>query len=244
MERCDHVNDALKLIQNTEGLTFGTDALLLAGYINTRQKRGCELGSGSGIISMLLLTRDKLARAVALEVQEEYASLTAKNAEINGLNERLSSICTDLRDYVCESEFDLIYSNPPYMKSDSGKANDNDKKNIARHEIHGGIYDFCAAAKRLLKFGGTFAVVYRPDRLIDLINSMRACDVEPKRMTFVHADTDSEPSMVLVEGRKGGKPSLLLTKPLIIYKDKAHTNYSEDMNYIMENGSFPSSFKR
>jgi tRNA1(Val) A37 N6-methylase TrmN6 len=244
MERCDHVNDALKLIQNTEGLTFGTDALLLAGYINTRQKRGCELGGGSGIISMLLLTRDKLARAVALEVQEEYASLTAKNAEINGLNERLSSICTDLRDYICESEFDLIYSNPPYMKSDSGKANDNDKKNIARHEIHGGIYDFCAAAKRLLKFGGTFAVVYRPDRLIDLINSMRACDVEPKRMTFVHADTKKESSMVLIEAKRGGRGGMMLTPPLIIYSDGEHKEYSEDMKYIMENGSFSPKYKR
>ena len=81
MERCDYVNDSLKLIQNTEGLTFGTDALLLAGYINTKLKRGCELGAGSGIISMLLLTRKKLSSAVALEVQRDYADLTAKNAE-------------------------------------------------------------------------------------------------------------------------------------------------------------------
>lgn len=244
MERCDYVNDSLKLIQNTEGLTFGTDALLLAGYINTKLKRGCELGAGSGIISMLLLTRKKLSSAVALEVQRDYADLTAKNAELNGLSEELISVCTDLRDYTSDTEFDVVYSNPPYMKADSGKQNESDKKNIARHEIHGGIYDFCTAAKRLLKFGGTFAVVYRPDRLIDLIHSMRNCGVEPKRMTFVHADTDSEPSMVLVEGRKGGKAALLLTKPLIIYKDKSHTEYSEDMSYVMENGSFPSSFKR
>lgn len=244
MERCDYVNDALKLIQNTEGLTFGTDALLLAGYVNTRLKQGCELGGGSGIISMLLLTREKLSRAVSLEVQSEYAKLTEKNAELNGLTERLSSICTDVRNYVSDTEFDLVYSNPPYMRSDSGKPNESDKKNIARHEIHGGISDFCSAAKRLLKFGGTFAVVYRPDRLIDLIYSMREHGIEPKRMTFVHADTDSEPSMVLLEGRKGGKSSLLLTKPLIIYKDKSHIAYSDDMNYIMENGSFPSSFKR
>ena len=244
MERCDYVNDALKLIQNTEGLTFGTDALLLAGYINTRLKRGCELGGGSGIISMLLLTREKLKSAVSLEVQREYSELTEKNAELNGLCDKLTSLCADIRDYSCDEEFDIIYSNPPYMRSDSGKPNENDKKNIARHEIHGGISDFCSAAKRLLKYGGTFAVVYRPDRLIDLVYAMRENGIEPKRMTFVHADTDSEPSMVLIEGRKGGKSSLLLTKPLIIYKDKTHNAYSDDMNYIMENGSFPSSFKR
>ena len=244
MERCDYVNDALKLVQNTEGLTFGTDALLLAGYINTRLKRGCELGGGSGIISMLLLTREKLKNAVSLEVQKDYAALTQKNAELNGLEDRLTSICADIREFSSEDEFDVVYSNPPYMKSDTGKPNENDKKNIARHEIHGGIYDFCHAAKKLLKFGGTFAAVYRPDRLIDLLYSMRECNIEPKRMTFVHADKDSEPSMVLVEGKKGGKPSILLTKPLIIYTDKSHRDYSVDMNYIMENGSFPPSYKR
>lgn len=244
MERCDFVNDKLKLIQNTEGLTFGTDALLLAGYLNTKNKTGCELGSGTGIISMLLLTREKLKEAVALEVQADYAALTQKNAELNGLSDRLKTVCADVREYKSDYEFDVVYSNPPYMRSDSGRANESDKKNIARHEIHGGISDFCAAAKRLLKFGGTFAVVYRPDRLIDLLSSMRVCGVEPKRMTFVHADTDSEPSMVLVEGKAGGKSSLLLTKPLLIYSDKSHKEYTSDMNYIMENGSFPPEFKR
>ena len=244
MERCDHVNDALKLLQKTEGLTFGTDALLLAGYINTKEKIGCELGSGTGIISMLLLARNKLKNAVAIEIQEEYAELTAINAELNGLSNRLTSVLADVRSYTSEYEFDLVFSNPPYMKSDSGRANENSKKNIARHEIHGNIDDFCASAKRLLKFGGTFAVVYRPDRLIDLVFSMRKNGIEPKRMTFVHADTVSEPSMVLVEGKYGGKSSLLLTNPLIIYKDKEHSEYSDDMNFIMENGSFPSNFKR
>ena len=244
MERCDHVNDALKLIQNTEGLTFGTDALLLAGYLNTKNKTGCELGGGSGIISMLLLTREKLKSAVCLEIQEEYAALIRRNAELNVLSDKLQSVCADVRDYESEFEFEVVYSNPPYMRSDSGKANINDKKNIARHEVHGGIDDFCSAGKRLLKYGGTFAVVYRPDRLIDLLFSMRKNGLEPKRMTFVHADTNAEPSMVLVEGRAGGKSSLLLTKPLIIYSDKEHKKYSDDMNYIMENGSFPPKFKR
>ena len=104
--------------------------------------------------------------------------------------------------------------------------------------------DFCRAGAKLLKFGGTFAVVYRPDRLIDLIAAMRAEGVEPKRMTFVHADADAEPSMVLIEGKRGGKCGLMLTKPLIIYKNKDHKEYGEDMSYIMENGSFPPEYKR
>ena len=244
MERCDFVNDNLKLIQDTDGLTFGTDALLLAGYINGKYARGCEFGSGSGIISMLLLTRDKLRSAVALEVQEDYACLTRRNAELNQLTDRLCTVHTDIRDYKPEAEFDIIYTNPPYMKTDSGRRNTEQKKNIARHEVCGDINDFCRSARKMLKYGGIFAAVYRPDRLIALIYAMRSCDLEPKRVTLVYADTDSEPSMVLVEGKAGGKAGLVATKPLIIYADKEHKNYTDDMNYIMENGSFTSAFKR
>jgi tRNA1(Val) A37 N6-methylase TrmN6 len=244
MERCDYVNDNLKLIQDTDGLTFGTDALLLAGYINGKHKCGLELGSGTGIISMLLLTRDKVEKVVALEVQEEYAHLTNRNVALNCLSDRMECVCTDLRDYKSECEFDLIYTNPPYMKNDSGKRNLTEKKNIARHEVHGDIYDFCKTARKMLKFGGKFAAVYRTDRLVDLIDAMRQSKIEPKRMTLVYADTDSEPSMALVEGKAGGRSGLLVTKPLTIYRDKSHKEYSDDMNYIMENGSFPSDYKR
>ena len=244
MERCDFVNDNLKLIQDIDGLTFGTDALLLAGYINGKYARGCEFGSGSGIISMLLLSRKKLACAVALEVQEEYAALTKRNAEMNRLENVLTTVHTDIRDFKPDGEFDIIYTNPPYMKTTSGRENTEKKKNIARHEVCGDITDFCRSARKMLKFGGIFAAVYRTDRLIDLTSAMRSCDLEPKRMTLVFADTSSEPSMVLVEGKVGGKSGVVVTKPLIIYADKEHKNYTDDMNYIMENGSFPSEFKR
>ena len=243
-ERIDYVNDKLSLIQKTDGLTFGTDALLLAGYINGKHKSGVEIGGGSGIISMLLLTREKVGTVNCIEVQEEYAALIGRNAELNSLSDRLTPVCSDVRDYKPSEECDVVFTNPPYMKSTSGAHNERTAKTVARHEIFGDIRDFCHAGARLLKFGGTFAVVYRPDRLIDLIAAMRGEGVEPKRMTFVHADMDSEPSMVLIEGKKGGKSGLLLTKPLIIYKDKGHKEYGEDMDHIMENGSFPPEYKR
>ena len=244
MERIDFVNDSLKLIQKTDGLTFGTDALLLAGYISGKYKSALEIGGGTGIISMLVLTRNKAEKAIAVEVQEEFATLIERNAELNGLSEKLNAVISDIRDYKSNEEFDIIFTNPPYMKTSSGKANELDKKNIARHEVFGNIEDFTIAAKRLLKFGGTFAVVYRPDRLTDLICAMRGAKLEPKRVTFVHADTESESSMVLVEAKSGGKSGMILTRPLIIYKDKSHSEYSEDMKYIMDNGSFPSYYKR
>lgn len=244
MERCDYVNDSLKLLQKTEGLTFGTDALLLAGYVASRNAYGCELGGGSGIISMLLLTREKLSSATVLEIQEEYTDLIKRNAKINFLSDKLTAYTADVRYYKSNVEYDVVFSNPPYMKTDSGKRCELDNKNIARHEVFGDINDFCLAGKRLLKFGGSFYVVYRPDRLCDLIFAMREATLEPKRMTFVHSDTKSEPSMVLVEGKKGGKSGITLTRPLIIYDDKEHKVYTEDMKYIMENGCFPKDFKR
>ena len=128
------------------------------------------------------------------------------------------------------------------MKTDSGYSNRITKKNIARHEVHGSIADFCLAAKRILKFGGAFYAVYRPDRLPDLIAAMRDSGIEPKRMTFVMADATSIPSMLLVEGKRGGKGGLRMTRPLIIYKDESHTEYGPDMNYIMEKGNFPEDF--
>ncbi len=242
-ERCDTVNDSLRLIQITDGLTFGTDALLLAGYAGGGYSLGCELGGGSGIISMLLLTRGKLASATSVEIQGEYARLTERNAELNGLT-NLTSVCADIREYKPGAIYDLVYTNPPYMKSDSGRANALSNKNAARHEINGDISDFAAAGERLLRFGGSFLAVYRPDRLTDLLFAMRTHRLEPKRVTFVHADTHSESSMVLVEARRGGGVGLMLTRPLIIYKDESHSEYTEDMKYIMEEGSFPPDFKR
>ena len=193
---------------------------------------------------MLLLTRGKISEAVAYEVQEYYAHLIERNAEHNRLSDKLRAVCTDVRELRACEECDVVFTNPPYMKATGGKNNERDEKAIARHEICGTIDDFCIAAKKLLKYGGAFCAVYRPDRLADLICAMRSADIEPKRATFVHADTESEASMVLIEGKRGGKSGMTLTRPLIIYTDRTHREYAEDMKYIMENGSFPSEYKR
>jgi tRNA1(Val) A37 N6-methylase TrmN6 len=178
----------------------------------------------------------------AFEVQERYADLTRRNAELNSLIERLTVECADVREVKRVGEFDLVFTNPPYMKTSSGFANLEDGKNIARHEVFGTIDELCASASKMLKFGGTFAVVYRPDRLTDLICAMRAARLEPKRITFVHARSGAQSSMVLIEAKMGGKSGAILTRPLIIYDERGE--YTADMNYIMENGSFPADFSR
>ena len=241
-EKLDYVNDSLSLIQKTDGLTFGTDALLLAGYVRGKSKSGLEIGGGTGIISMLLSTRGKVEKIDTVEVQKEYAELIERNIELNGLGDKMRSIHADVRTLKGNDEYDIVFSNPPYMKSDSGKQNESDSKSAARHELNGDIGELISSGARLLKWGGTMVCVYRQDRLMDILSAMRGAGVEPKRMTFVHASAASKPSMVLIEAKRGGKSGINVTRPLIIYKSGSSGEYSGDMNYIMDNGSFPADF--
>lgn len=222
-ERLDYVNEKITLIQKKNGLSFGTDAFLLAAYIKgSKRARAAELGCGTGIISLLLAAKEKLSSIYAFEVQQSFYDLTGKNVTNNGFEKVIFPVCADVRDINSshtEGELDVVFSNPPYMKTDSGKRNDSDEKYIARHEVMGGIDDFCAAAARILKHGGKFYAVWRPDRLCDIIYSMRAHGLEPKEMTFVHADALTEPSIVLICATKGGRPAVKVTKPLLLHAD-------------------------
>lgn len=241
-ETVNTVNDNITLISRTDGLSFGTDAFMLASYIDSKNKKCAELGSGTGIISLLLLQREKACEIYAYEIQEDFAKLTERNAQLNGMSDRIHVISDDIRNASqadTEGDVDIVFTNPPYMKKGSGLSNNTNEKNIARHEIFGDINDFCKAAKRLLKFGGKFYCVYRPDRLIDLLSSMRSSNIEPKKLTFIHPDSDSAPSLVLVMGTHGAGKELTVTRPLYIYKDKTHKEMTDDANYIYENGIFP-----
>ncbi len=245
MSKITEINDNLKLIQNENGLTFGTDAYLLSAFtVGGKNNIGADLGSGTGIIPLLLCNRDKAAKIYAVEVQESFCSLIAQNAELNGLSERivpLSANVRDLRSVNIGQELDFVVSNPPYMKVDSGKRNMHDEKFIARHEVCGDIGDFCACASRLLKHGGRFYCVWRPDRLVDLIAALRNNKLEPKIMTFVCATKDSEPSMVLVRSVKGGASGVTVTRNLFLHssrEDAAKKVLSSDAGEIYNTCSF------
>lgn len=221
-ERLDAVNQNIRLIQKKQGLTFGTDAFLLAAFVTPAPKTvAVDLGSGTGILPLLLLAKRKIKCATAVEVQPAFAELVARNATLNGFADRITPLCANVKDLRAESiggEVGLVISNPPYMKCTSGKRNESNEKYIARHEVLGNIADFCACAARLLKHGGKFVCVWRPDRLTDLLNAMHDSHLEPKRMTFVHADRNSEPCSVLVEATKGASPSVRISRPLILYE--------------------------
>lgn len=255
-ERVDAVNENIKLIQKKNGLTFGTDAYLLAAFVRPDRNALCvDLGSGTGIIPLLLCKRDKVARAVGVEVQAEFAELIGRNAAINDVPERLLPLCQDVRELTqvalgraLGSEqgrcADVVVANPPYMRVGNGRRNEAEAKYVARHEVCGDIGDFCAAAARVLKYGGAFYVVYRPDRLRELMAALNREKLEPKRMTFVHADVESEPSMVLIEARAGGNASLIVTPPLILHeiesRREAHRPLTEAAQRVYECMSFDS----
>lgn len=245
MERKDTVNENIVLNQNTEGLCYGTDALLLSAYLRPKARgRAAEFGAGTGIISLLAAKRRKYGRIFAFEVQKEYADLCARNIAENGMDEVITTIHADIREAKSEmtdGELDAVFCNPPYMRTDTGTRNENDGKYIARHEVCGGIGDFCSAAKRLLKHGGRFYVVYRQDRLCDLICAMRENKIEPKRMTMVYNDPTYPPCLVLIEGRKGGGEGLFVTKPLFIKENGVD---SEEIKYIYERGEFTDGYRK
>ena len=221
-ERLDNVNESLRIIQKKNGLTFGTDAYMLAAFMRPeKHARAAELGSGTGIISLLCAARDRFAHIDAYEIQSEFAELGQRNITLNGMADNINQYCSDIRAIPSgkNGSYDVVFSNPPYMKSGHGERCAHDMKTIARHEESGGIEDFCATAARLLKYGGKFYCVYRPDRLVDLIAAMRAHKLEPKRMTFIQPDATAAASIVLIEAKSGASSSLKLTPPLIIYRD-------------------------
>ncbi len=239
-ERFDIVNDNLAIIQKKDGLTFGTDALFLAAYIRRQPSaKALELGGGSGIISLLLATRGKLGNIECAEIQSAFAEIIKKNITANRLDKKIKCICTDIRalkEVYTPHSFDVVFSNPPYMKANSGKTNDSGEKAIARHEIHGEISDFVRAASDMLKFGGLFYCVYKPERLSELFSALEENKLEPKRLTFVHAKAELKPSMILLEAKSGAAKGLTVTPPLIIQNSDGSN--TEIANKIYETGDY------
>ena len=239
-ERLDEINEKLSLISRKSGLTFGTDAYILSAFAGAKKGgRAVDLGCGTGVISLLLASRDKFEKIYSFEIQREYAELTDRNVRLNGLESKIEVRHADVRNISVKDTFgevDAVLMNPPYMKEASGRGNDTDEMNAARREVNGTIYDFCAAAGRLLKSGGALYAVYRPERLVDLTDAMRRADVEPKKMMFMYQTPFSEPSLVFVEGKKGASSSVIVTRPLIVYKNGTR-EYTDDMNRIYEDFS-------
>ncbi len=219
------------IIQNPDIFCFGIDAVLLADFA-TAKSRGnvIDLGTGTGVVPMLMEGRGKGTHFTGLEIQEYSADMATRSVTYNNLQNKIDIVCGDIknvRELFKPSSFDVVTSNPPYIQGNHGLENDLLPKNIARHEILVNLEEVVAAAAYLLAPGGNFAMVHKPFRLAEIIRLMSKYGIEPKRMCMVQPYIDKEPNMVLIEGNKGGKPMMKIEPALIVYKQTGE--YTEDL---------------
>ena len=223
-ERIDDLQrNGLKIIQNSEKFCFGIDAVLLSDFSKVRKnEKVLDIGTGTGIIPILLTAKTEGLHFTGLEIQEESADMANRSVIMNSLSEKVEIVNGDIKDglKLFEREsFNVITSNPPYMIESAGEGNEDEPKSIARHEIKCTLDDVIREGSKLLKVGGRFYMVHRPFRLVEIFETFRKYHLEPKRMRMVHPYINKEPNMVLIEALKGGKPRLTVDKPLIVYNE-------------------------
>lgn len=223
-ERLDELHrNGYYIIQDPARFCFGMDAVLLSGFARAKKGERClDLGTGTGIIPILMEAKTEGEDFTALEIQEESADMARRSVCYNHLEDRINIVTGDIKDaskLFGASSFDIITTNPPYMIESHGLNSPSDAKAIARCEVCCSLDDILRESAKLLKPGGRFYMVHRPFRLAEIFSKMVAYKIEPKRMKLVYPYVDKEPNMVLLEGLRGGKSRLSVEKPLIVYKE-------------------------
>ena len=223
-ERLDELHrNGYWIIQDPGRFCFGMDAVLLSGFAKVKPgERALDLGTGTGIIPILLEAKTKGEHFTGLEIQPESADMAARSVAYNHLEEKITIVTGDIKEASARfgaGSFEVITTNPPYMIGQHGIQNDANAKTIARHEVLCDLDDILRESAKMLKQGGRFYMVHRPFRLAEIFSKMVAYHIEPKRMRLVYPFVDKEPNMVLIEGLRGGKSRLTVEKPLIVYKE-------------------------
>lgn len=221
-ERLDDLQrNGLRILQHPDRFCFGMDAVLLSGFVRVRQGDAClDLGTGTGILPLLLSAKTGAAHLTGLEIQPESADMARRSVALNGLSERIMIREGDLREASLlfgKASFDVVTCNPPYMAGGHGLTNPGDARAIARHEVLCTFEDVARESALVLKDGGHFFLVHRPFRLTELLLTLVQHRLEPKRMRLVYPYADKEPNMVLLECVKGAKRMLTVEKPLIVF---------------------------
>ncbi len=211
----------LKIIQQPGGFCFGIDAVLLANFVTVKKGwTGADLGTGTGIIPILITGKSEISHIYAVELQQEVSDMASRSVKYNALEERISVLNIDLKeaaDHIKPGSLNFVTSNPPYMHA-NGLTNENEKKRISRHEIHCTLDDVMKTASSLLIHNGSFFMVHRPSRLCDIFTFARKYKLEPKLMRFVHPKPSKAPNMVLIKFVKAAKPELKVMDPIYVYK--------------------------
>jgi tRNA1(Val) A37 N6-methylase TrmN6 len=213
----DFMDGRLKLIQSKRGYRFSIDAVLLSEFVST--KRGdmvIDLGTGCGIIPLVLLLTRPIGFAFGLEIQEELADQAARNALLNGFGQKMGVIVGDIKySPLAPSSADVVVCNPPYRQKDSGRINPDPQRAVARHEILASLDDILGIARKLLRAKGRLAMIYPAVRLVDILVRMRGFDLEPKRIRIVYPGLESEAKLALIEASSGGRGGLKILPPLM-----------------------------
>ncbi len=223
-ERLDDLQrNNLKIIQKTDGFCFGMDAVLLSGFAFVKEgEQVLDLGTGTGIIPLLLSAKTRGKHFSALEIQEEIADMAARSVSLNHLEEKINIVKGDIKEasrIFGAASFDVVTTNPPYMNDAHGLKNPAEIKAISRHEVLCTLEDVVREGAKVLKPGGRMYMVHRPHRLIEILETMTTYKLEPKRMKFVHPFWDKEANMVLIESVRGGGAFLKLEAPIVVYKE-------------------------
>lgn len=231
-ERIDDLQrNNYRIIQDPERFCFGMDAVLLSGFAKAKEgDHVIDLGTGTGIIPILMEAKTKASTLVGLEIQPESADMAQRSVELNHLEKKIRIVTGDIREASSifgAATFDVVTSNPPYMTEHHGITNEKSPKAIARHELLCTLEDVICQAAKLLRPGGSFYMVHRPFRLADIMVLMREYHLEPKRMKLVYPYIDKDPNMVLIEGLRGGRPRLTVERPLIVYQ--SHGVYTDEI---------------
>ena len=232
-ERIDDLElNGLKIIQNKEGFCFGIDSVLLSDFAKNIENNSLvlDLGTGTGIIPILLCGKTNLKKVIGVEVQEKIAEMAKRSIKLNNLEDRFQVInenILNLNKIYKKQTFDVVVTNPPYKKKNSGIINENHEKLISRHEIEADLADFIKVSKDLLKDKGEFYMVHRPERLVDILSIMRKEKLEPKVLRMVYSNKNKEPKLVLIKGIKNAKPFLKVEKNLYIYDENG--NYTDEI---------------
>ncbi len=223
-ERLDDLQNGYMIIQHPDKFCFGMDAVLLSGFARVKPGEVClDLGTGTGIIPILLASKTEGRHFTGLEIQEESADMASRSVAYNKLTDRISIRQGDIKEASLlfgPSSMNVVTSNPPYMTNHHGLKNPNDAKAIARHEILCSLEDVIRETAKVLVPGGRCYFVHRPFRLVEIFTLMKEYKLEPKRMRLVYPFKDKEPNMVLIEGVRGGGAQLTVEPPLIVYESQ------------------------
>lgn len=236
IEKNERIDDlefkGLKIIQKNNGFCFGIDSVLLSDFAKEIKNNSnvLDLGTGTGILSILLSGKTNLKKIYGIEIQKDIADMANRSVKLNNLENKIEIINTDiknLKNIFNINYFDAVVTNPPYKNQDTGKINENEYKYISRHETTANLFDFIKISVQLLKDKGSFYMVHRPERLVDIIYILRENKLEPKNIRFVYSNSEKEPKLVLIKAIKNANNFLKVEKPLFVYNNEG--NYTDEI---------------